>query len=430
MKFHAIDLPNVKYTQPYNIYKNVILLALTLIVLTSIPLYLNKSSTTAPLPSQTPSSSTTNTSSTSAGLESIEEKEDGKCHIFSGNWVPYPDGPAYYTNETCNLIIPNQNCMKLGRSDSEFMKWRWKPDGCELPLFDAAEFLEIFRGKSLAFIGDSVGRNQMQSLLCILANVTYPEDLSDQYSNNTDYFKHYVYTDYNFTMVVLWAPYLVKYSDADPNVHSADSLMKLDLDEPDEAWISQVENFDYVIFSAGQWFLRPLLFYENNVSIGCHWCNRDNMTIMPESYGYRKAFRTVFRTLQSLENYKGVTFLRTFSPAHFENGDWNAGGSCGRTKPFSKEEIKLEYYALDMYMAQTEEFKAAQIQAKQKGLDFRLMDTTRAMLLRPDGHPNFYGASAHRNTTYADCVHWCLPGPIDTWNEFLLHMLKIEQGST
>lgn len=260
--------------------------------------------------------------------------------------------------------------------------------------------------------------------------MTYPEDHSDQYFNNTDYFKHFVYTDYNFTMATLWAPYLVRSSDADPSGHSRNSLMNLYLDEPDEAWTAQVENFDYVIISAGQWFFRPLVYYENGGSIGCHYCNLENMTEIPETYGYRKAYRTVFRTLQNLENYKGVTFLRTFSPAHFENGAWNSGGSCGRTRPFSKEEMKLEGFILDMYMTQVEELNAAAKQAKQKGLEFRLMATTEAMLLRPDGHPNFYGASPHRNMTYADCVHWCLPGPIDTWNEILLHMLKTGQGSS
>ena len=23
-----------------------------------------------------------------------------------------------------------------------------------------------------------------------------------------------------------------------------------------------------------------------------------------------------------------------------------------------------------------------------------------------------------------DCLHWCLPGPIDTWNEIFLEMMK------
>ncbi|CAI0547730.1 unnamed protein product [Linum tenue] len=52
------------------------------------------------------------------------------------------------------------------------MKWRWRPKDCELPLFDAVQFLELVRGKSMAFIGDSVGWNQAQSLLCLLMSVS------------------------------------------------------------------------------------------------------------------------------------------------------------------------------------------------------------------------------------------------------------------
>ncbi|CAL9014127.1 unnamed protein product [Prunus brigantina] len=412
MKFHAIDLPNGKYTQPNNTHKNLFLLALTLILLITIPLCLNNISN-SPLPSP----------KSNAGSSKSIKKED-QCQIFSGNWVPYPDGPAYYTNETCNLIIDQQNCMKFGRPDTEFMTWRWKPDACELPLFDAAQFLELVRGKSLAFLGDSVGRNQMQSLLCLLATVTYPEDISHKYSSNTDYFKCYVYNDHSFTIANLWSPYLVKSRDVDPSGHDFNSLMSLYLDEPDEAWLTLVEQFDYVIVSVGHWFFRPLIYHENGRVIGCHKCDQDNMTSFVTSYGYRKAFRTLFRTLGSLKNYKGVTFLRTFSPSHFENGAWNEGGNCVRTRPFTKEETKLDGYVLEMYLTQVGELKAAEEQGLQRGLQFRLMDTTEAMLLRPDGHPNFYGHSPHRNMTLADCVHWCLPGPIDTWNEILLYMLK------
>ncbi|CAJ1837285.1 unnamed protein product [Sphenostylis stenocarpa] len=94
-----------------------------------------------------------------------------RCNVFSGEWVPYSKGP-YYDNETCNLIMDQQNCMKFGRTDREFLKWRWQPEECELPLFDATLFLEIVRGKSMAFVGDSVGRNQMNSLLCLLNRVS------------------------------------------------------------------------------------------------------------------------------------------------------------------------------------------------------------------------------------------------------------------
>jgi hypothetical protein len=46
--------------------------------------------------------------------------------------------------------------------------------------------------------------------------------------------------------------------------------------------------------------------------------------------------------------------------------------------------------------------------------------------LRPDGHPGPYmhkdpfgGGGRVPN----DCVHWCMPGPVDTFNEFLLQTL-------
>lgn len=94
-----------------------------------------------------------------------------KCDIFTGEWVPNPKAP-YYTNKTCWAIHEHQNCMKYGRPDSEFIKWRWKPSDCELPIFNPFQFLEIVKGKSMAFVGDSVGRNQMQSMICLLSRVS------------------------------------------------------------------------------------------------------------------------------------------------------------------------------------------------------------------------------------------------------------------
>lgn len=151
------------------------------------------------------------------------------------------------------------------------------------------------------------------------------------------------------------------------------------------------------------------------------------MTDLTKFYGFRMAFRTAFRAINSLENFKGVTFLRTFAPAHFENGLWNQGGNCVRTRPFRSSETALDGDNLEFYMVQMEEFRTAERQARKKGKRYRVMDTTQATLLRPDGHPSRYGHWPHQNVTlYNDCVHWCLPGPIDTWNDFLLHMLKME----
>ncbi|XP_077223148.1 protein trichome birefringence-like 19 [Tasmannia lanceolata] len=398
----------------------VLLLTLILVIFTIVPLC---------YPLLTPSflwkSSSPSSSSPSPSPSSSFARLDRNCDIFSGEWVPNPEAP-YYTNVTCWAIHEHQNCMKYGRPDTEFMKWRWKPDECELPLFNPAQFLEIVRGKSMAFVGDSVGRNQIQSLICLLSKVAYPVDVS---YTPEEKFKRWLYTDYNFTLASFWSPYLVRNKEADPNGPTLTGLFNLYLDEFDEDWTTQISEFDYVIVSAGHWFFRPSMMYESGQVVGCNYCLEKNVTDLTMYYAYRKAFRTAFRAINGLENFKGMVFLRTFAPSHFENGIWNKGGNCVRRRPFMSNETQLEGFNMELYMTQMEEFRAAEREGRKRGLKFRLLDTTKAMWLRPDGHPSRYGHWPNENVTlYNDCVHWCLPGPIDSWNDFLLHMLKIEGG--
>lgn len=92
---------------------------------------------------------------------------DSGCDLYRGSWFYDSSGPQY-TNNTCPVLTQMQNCQGNGRPDKEYENWRWKPLQCDLPRFDAKKFLELMRGKTIAFIGDSVARNHMESLLCIL----------------------------------------------------------------------------------------------------------------------------------------------------------------------------------------------------------------------------------------------------------------------
>ncbi|WMV15041.1 hypothetical protein MTR67_008426 [Solanum verrucosum] len=353
----------------------------------------------------------------------IINSTDEKCDLFSGEWVENQEAP-YYTNMTCFTIQEHQNCMKYGRPDTDFLKWKWKPDGCELPIFDAHQFLEFVRGKSLAFVGDSVARNHMQSLICLLSKVVYPIDVS----NSTDQEnRRWEYRDYNFNMSIFWAPYLVKANKTEPN--NIYQPFNLYLDEPDESWSTKIQDFDYVIISSGHWFSRPTMFYLNHTLVGCLFCSQPNVSQMTSFFSYQKAFHTAFQTINSLKNYKGVTFLRTFAPSHFEDGVWDKGGDCVRTTPFKRNEKVLDDYNLEFYKIQLQELMVAQKQGKMRNLKFRLFDATQAMLLRADGHPSKYGHWPKPNVTFSnDCVHWCLPGPIDVWNDFLLELMKREES--
>lgn len=76
-----------------------------------------------------------------------------------------------YTSKSCPVMGDLRNCFLNGRVDTDFIKWRWQPDTCKISRFNPKLFLEIVRGKSMAFIGDSVARNHMESLLCLLYQV-------------------------------------------------------------------------------------------------------------------------------------------------------------------------------------------------------------------------------------------------------------------
>ncbi|CAL9084170.1 unnamed protein product, partial [Musa textilis] len=364
----------------------IVLLLTATLLLTVIPLYLFPLLATSlawrSLSSSSPSSSSSSSSSSSdmardstAGLGVAQHS----CDIFRGEWVPNPSAP-YYTNESCWAIDKHQNCMKFGRPDTGFMKWRWKPTHCELPVFNPAQFLELVRGKSLAFVSDSVGRNQMQSLICLLLRVTYVVDAS---LAQDDKFRRYHFPTHNFTVASFWSPFLVRAHKVDPHASTYSGLFDLFLDEPDSVWTTKTTEFDYVIMSAGHWLFRPTMSYEGGQLVGCHSCLAPHVTDLTMHYSYRRVFRAAFRVFNSLQGFRGTVFLKTFSPSHFENGAWDNGGNCVRRQPFRRDETRLDGINLKMSMTQVEEFREAEREGREKGVRFRLLDTTDAMLLRP-----------------------------------------------
>lgn len=97
--------------------------------------------------------------------------ESETCNLFQGKWIQDPAGSPLYTNYSCKTIPFKRNCFLNGRNDTDFLNWKWKPDDCELRRFDPRRFLNAVKGKTMAFIGDSLAQNQMESLLCLLSTV-------------------------------------------------------------------------------------------------------------------------------------------------------------------------------------------------------------------------------------------------------------------
>ncbi|KAF7037056.1 hypothetical protein CFC21_047527 [Triticum aestivum] len=341
-----------------------------------------------------------------------------KCDISQGEWVPDADTPPHYTNETCSYIQEHQNCMKYGRPDSEFLRWRWQPSRCDLPRFDADKFFRLVGNKTLAFVGDSLARNHMQSLLCLLSKVASPTEVTER----TDPVKIMHYERYNFTLKIIWSPFLVRTEEPDNN----SGVFKLYLDEPDDRWFSGVAGFDYVILSGANWFTRQSMFYERGQLVGGSFVALNITSNLTLRYSHRMAFRTALRAINDHGSVKAKVIVRTLSPmSHFEGGSWDKGGDCRRTQPYRSNETTMGDLDLDFYTGQVEEFREAEKAAAVAGVDMVLMDTTGAMLLRPDGHPSRYGHWPEEKRVLSnDCIHWCLPGPVDAWNDMLLQIMS------
>ena len=169
MKFQVVELLFGKNNPKQMVPKIALLAVIAILVFTVTPLsfplfgYPSSMKTSKKLPANAFDDLNESTSLPSTSIK--------KCDLFTGEWVPNPKAP-YYTNKTCWAIHEHQNCMKYGRPDTDFMKWKWRPNGCDLPVFNPYQFLEIVRGKSMAFVGDSVCRNQMQSMVCLLSRVS------------------------------------------------------------------------------------------------------------------------------------------------------------------------------------------------------------------------------------------------------------------
>ncbi|CAM6022033.1 unnamed protein product [Sphagnum balticum] len=392
------------------------------------------------------------------------------CDLSNGTWVQDFGAALAYTNETCKYITGHQNCMTNGRMDKEFLYWRWKPSTCELPQIDARTTLESLRGKSLVFVGDSIARNQFQSLLCILSQAEDPTHLY----HDEEWRDHiYVFPSYSFTLSVRWSPYLVRKIDKEIPVMASGgddgnnsttitqvTMAHLDLDLLEETWVQAVVGADIVVISSGQWWFKAGVYLEDGKIVGCHLCSIVRKSRIGFLDAYRRALHNVLEGVLSIPGYKGITVLRSFAPDHFENGSWDSGGSCPRKEPGG---VPLDSLTEKMYQIQIEEFHklvsshgsllhessssnssmSSQLGSKEdekNGLvaavvrtsRLKLVDITNLAQIRADGHPNAYRmyqpfAKENVGRIQNDCLHWCLPGPIDVWNDVLMESLHQQQ---
>ncbi|MCO5554058.1 hypothetical protein L7F22_007584 [Adiantum nelumboides] len=217
----------------------------------------------------------------------------------------------------------------------------------------------------------------------------------------------------NFTLRNIWSPFLVSHT-----VGEGD-MFKLYLDKPDMAWARHLKEYDIAVVSTGYWFTKKSMYHVDNAVLGANPQAQLNVTTIHMVPAIKVALENVLKHLA--REYNGIVMLRTVTVDHFKDGEWWDGGSCKGSKPFSRQEVEfiqqIPWLNREIHKVQVEEFEEAMAYVNNTAR-LRLLNVTYSVFLRPDGHPglHWFNAKDHIN----DCLHWCLPGPIDVWNQFVL----------
>nr|XP_015642249.2 protein ALTERED XYLOGLUCAN 4 [Oryza sativa Japonica Group] len=267
----------------------------------------------------------------------------GGCDYSEGRWVAAAGHARRYNGTACD-VKGSEDCARNGRPDTGYLDWRWRPASCELPAFDAAAFLAAARGRHVAFVGDSMARNQAESLVCLLAAAAFPYRLVYRDREpGTRKFWRWAFPTHGVTVSVYWAPFLAMAAGRPENFSVQHNLVYLDTLA--ERWSADADTMDVAVISTGHWFWNPTVYYHHNGGevLGVHNLPELNHTEIGFFSPYREAIRMSLERLLGLAaaGRRGRTVVvTTFSPAHFEK-EWDDPATCARTRPYEDGEKEV-----------------------------------------------------------------------------------------
>ncbi|XP_075491194.1 protein trichome birefringence-like 16 [Primulina tabacum] len=345
---------------------------------------------------------------------------DQDYNYAKGKWVFDDSWPLYSGSDCKQWLSPMWACRLMQRKDFEYEKLRWQPNGCSAEPFTASKFLTRMRNKTLAFVGDSLGRQQFQSLMCMVTsgekrpdvlNVGYEYGLVKARGAIRPDGWVYRFPSTNTTILYYWSASLCDLEPIDTSNSTTDIAMHLD--RPPAFLHNFLHKFDVLVLNTGhhwnkdklkanRWIMHVGGIPKINTKTGItDIMDAKNFTV----YSIVKWVST------QLPKYPGLkVFFRSISPRHFFNGDWNTGGTCDNITPLSHGKEVVQDYSSDGIAA-----------GAVNGTRVKLLDITALSQLRDEGHISRY--SMRPTTGMQDCLHWCLPGIPDTWNDILFAQL-------
>ncbi|CAN1136161.1 Protein trichome birefringence-like 16 [Linum perenne] len=340
------------------------------------------------------------------------------CNYAKGKWV-LDDSLPLYSGFGCKQWLASMwACRLMQRTDFSYENIRWQPKNCNMERFEGHEFLKRMQDKTLAFVGDSLGRQQFQSLMCMITgglNRSHVLDVGEEYGfitpqNGRPSGWAYRFPSTNTTVLFHWSSCLCDVEPIDnknPKTHYA-----MHLDRPPAFLRKNLDRIHVLVLNTGHHWNRGKLNSNRWIMYvgGVKNTNR-KLIAMGDAKNFTIHSIVSWVNSQLPQHPQLKAFYRSISPRHFVGGDWNTGGSCDNTKPMSIGKELLDEASSD-YSARN----AVQ------GTGVNILDITALSKLRDEGHISRYSITAASGVQ--DCLHWCLPGVPDTWNEILFAQIS------
>ncbi|OMO56110.1 PC-Esterase [Corchorus olitorius] len=266
------------------------------------------------------------------------------------------------------------------------------------------------QNKIVAFVGDSLSRQQFQSMMCMLTGGEESADVEDVANEYrflivlplTGFNHHgwaYRFKSTNTTIIHVWSARLC---DREPiNATDPNTLFAMHLDRQPDFIRHYIDDLGVLVISTGPHWGKGMVYMDKEVIYLNGEPLKDKYYRIQDLMNFKVNNIVQWLDLKLVSNPNLQVFFRTISPRHFFKGEWNTGGTCDNTIPLTRGSEVLQEESMDKVVADAV-----------NGTRVKILDITALSDLRDEAHVSHYGKNA-------DCVHWCLPGVPDTWNELL-----------